>query len=290
MIELQLIGYTADLRSLVLRVGEEGGTRFKVPVDPDLLATLGEILDLSEPEVTAGLLEALGPGRLAELADGAAAGSGKPDVLGAQGVIALLHAAAAGVVPDALRRQSKLTPREIQRLLRAGRSVEAVARQADADVEWIRRWYRPIAAEQDQVIAAVHGSFQARSRLGQSRESVGNATRFALRERGVDPDDDEQVAWTASRHDESNRWTVSLRFRAGDVWQEAEWRYDAGTGRTEPGNDLAGELGWTRPRTGRHAEPTAEDEAADDDALSRPPRSLRTPGAPIPPLRRTSGP
>lgn len=44
MIELHLIGYTSDLRYLVLDVDEEGGrARYRVPVDGDLLLTLDEM-------------------------------------------------------------------------------------------------------------------------------------------------------------------------------------------------------------------------------------------------------
>ncbi len=50
------------------------------------------------------------------------------------------------------RRRGLLTPREMQSRLRAGRSVEDVAEEADVEVEWVERFAVPILAEQAQVV------------------------------------------------------------------------------------------------------------------------------------------
>ena len=320
MIELRLIGYTADLGHLVVSGGDPP-IRYRVPVDEDLLATVGELLDLERPERREALLRVLGPRvpASARTAAGLAAAGAEP--LAARGVAAAAaaadgaedadahaadaatngHAPPAAVVtgggaapppPDAPRpastpapRTSRLTPAEIQRLLRAGATPDSVAAQADADLAWVLRWYRPIAAEQEQVVRGVQRSRQSKARLGESHDLVGDAVRANLLVLGVDPEDPTQARWVAARRDGQGAWTVQLRYRAGGKAKTARWRYDPDTGDAAPTNDLAFDLGWTRPHRsgdGRRraapppATPAVEDGAADVGAQRPPPLSART--------------
>lgn len=280
MIELRLIGYTADLGHLVVSAGDPA-VRYKVPVDADLLATVGEVLDLESVERREALLRVLGPRVPATARTAAGVVQRGSEPLAARGVAAAARppGAAAGddgsaaegaapappsvavgapagtAAPDVALpaadepppRGSRLTPAEIQRLLRAGASPESVAARADADLGWVLRWYRPIAAEQEQVVRGVQRSRQAKARLGDSRDLVGDAVRSNLLALGVDPEDPAQVRWVAARRDGQPVWTVQLRFRAGGKAQTARWRYDPDNGEAAPTNDLAFDLGWTRP-------------------------------------------
>src|SRR5687767_11165671 len=95
--QLHLVGFTTDLDSLIFsgRKGAKSGS-FVLPLDEDLLGTIAEavrrrVADGEDIEVP---VEILGP---------------------------------AAPTP---RRQSQLSPREIQDRLRAGRSLEAIAAEA----------------------------------------------------------------------------------------------------------------------------------------------------------------
>lgn len=246
---LDLVGYTADLRSLVL-TSPDTGERFRMPVDHRLLTTLVEVLieaDDGGIELIRGILPT-GAGTSAD-ATGEDADAVDGDAPTAAAALLSLGRVATGqprARPDGAA--SRLTPSEIQRMLRAGRSPESVAEQAGVDLDWVVRWYQPIAAEQGKVITSVRGGRQERDGFGRSDELIGDAVRINLMDRGVDADDD-KVLWTAARPEGRPYWTVTLRFTEGERTRKATWRYDIGTGRVTPRDDLAVDLGWTKPVT-----------------------------------------
>lgn len=279
MEDLDLLGYSADLRHLV--VGAGNGSRFRIAVDEDLLGTLGELLYVTDPDRLRHLLTALGSQTPPpeELPSPAAAG-----VLAVQAQArAEADAEAdadAGVKVAPPIPSAGLTPGEIQRLLRAGREPGRVAREAGVDLDWVLRWYQPIAAEQQQVIRAVQSARQEREGAGPSRDVIGAAVRTSLRRRGIDPGGDD-VTWVAARQDGRPWWNVTLRFREGGHPVRATWRYELGSGVVTPHNDAAYELGWTPPVP--HPPPGRRADAEPPPPPSRSGAAWHPPSPPPPP-------
>lgn len=276
MQSLELVGYTADLTHLVL-ADAATGTRFRLPVTTDLVSTLAEVLEVNDDEARLALLTDLVPAPVA--------GSARVDLdapSAAAGIIQLGRIATGAVPKKVDGSTSRLTPSEIQRMLRAGKSPEAVAEQAGVAMDWVLRWYQPIAAEQGKVITSVRGGRQEREGFGLSDDLIGEAVRQNLLERDVDADDD-AVRWSAARPDGRPYWTVTIRFSEGDRIRKATWRYDIGTGKVTPRDELAVDLGWTRPVT--HPTPGRQHLGhltSEDD----PPGPLPKAAPPPPPARR----
>lgn len=259
MIELQLVGYTADLKHLVFGDTGNGAARFKARVDDDLVATMREIVGLLGRDV-GDLVSGFAP----QPAEPAPAVSAAPDPVAlhngrrapGEGALAAaaVAASAAGVVhagdaagndqAEAAARTSKLSPREIQSLLRAGKTPKNVAKLAGTDEEWVQRWLPPIEAEREQVLQAVQHARLTKARLGRSKDLVGDAVRRNLAAKGLAAD--ESVQWHAARKDGEAHWTVRLSYRSRGRLQRAVWRFDPETRVLEPRNALATEVGWTR--------------------------------------------
>jgi len=283
--QLQLVGYTADLLHLVFTDTDEGGGRFKAPIDEDFVATLTEVLELVDPDAAplGSLLGERSPHPPpAPEPDGIDAGTGddgdEPPV-GPRGVGPLAGMAAAVkwaaadngevVVGSDRPRPSKLAPREIQALLRAGQGVRSVAKLADTDEWWVRRWLPPIEAERDQVLQGVWSCSIAKTRLGVSADPVGEAVEKNLAAKGVRPDDP-SVEWSAARREGDAHWKVILRYRSRGRAQRAVWHFSTETGELLPRNNLAVDIAWTRPRRGATR--------ATADGARRPSRRAKAPG------------
>jgi hypothetical protein len=289
--ELQLVGYTADLRYLVF-ADASGTSRFRTPVDGDLFETLQEILELVDPDQA----EALGlpqpepepepepvPEPEPEPPGGDPTDNGEAERSpwpppGEGGIAGVLLARLPEPEPepepapedDGAGKHSLLSPREIQARLRAGTSLQAVAREADTDETWVRRWLPPIEAERERIIQAVQRSRVVKARLGPSHDRVGDAVRRNLVAKSVDPDD-ESVQWSASRREGQSFWAVTLRYRSRGRVQRAVWRFDPEIGSLEPADPLAGAVGWTGPnqRVTRRPARKASKKAAKKGAQKR---------------------
>lgn len=120
---------------------------------------------------------------------------------------------------EQFRTAGHLRPRDIQTRLRAGASVEEVAREAGVPVEHIRRYEGPVSAERTWVAQ------QARS-ITIGRESgaprLGELVVDRLASRGVPAED---LAWTAVRRP-GEPWELVLTFWAADREREARWTVD----------------------------------------------------------------
>jgi hypothetical protein len=264
--ELQLVGYTADLQHLVLS-DAAGASRFRVPVDDDFLATVEEVVGLARPESSFLQPATEPPSTVPEPAaplepEGLAPGEG---ALAASGLLAQ-RAVVASDAEAEQQRGSKLSPREIQALLRAGKTPAAVAKLAGTDEALILRWLPPIEAERDQVLQGVWRQRVSKARLGPSHDLLGEAVRRNLSAKSVQPE--EEARWTVARRDGDDVWSVELRYRSRGRAQRALWRYDPETDHLDPRNDLATEIAWTRPRRGKGAgttvpepQPTSGEEA-----------------------------
>lgn len=213
MLKLHLVGFTTDLKNLIFsrRSGAKSGG-YMVVIDERLLRTLQEVDRLAE-----------------EARQGRDTGLDVPEVEAA---------------PP--RPKSQLTPKEIQALLRRGRSVEEVARAAGTDMSWIDRFTGPIFAEQATIVDAVRSAWIAKPRKGRSSAPVGDAVAANLRARRVrmDPEDFD-AAWDAVRRD--GTWEVTFRYVSRGQRREATFEFDPETRHVRAANAMALQLGWRAP-------------------------------------------
>ena len=227
MVRLHLVGFTTDLKNLIF-ADERGATsgNFVVSVDSRLRHTLEEVARL-EQEV-----HETDPDEVLDEVE-------EPEAAPAPRVV------------------SKLSPKEIQSLLRQGKTEEQVARLAGTGVDWIRRFSFAILAERRDVIDAVRAATLSKPRLGPSGMTIGDAVEENLGAKrlrmGTEAIED---AWKAMR--KNGRWQVSFEYESRGQKRLARYSFDPNTRQVEPLNDIALELGWradprTKGGTGRPA-------------------------------------
>lgn len=153
--------------------------------------------------------------------------------------------------------KSKLTPAEIQQLIRAGRGIRSVANLAGTPVDWVRYLAEPIQEERRGIVRQMLTRRQERARLGLSESTIGEAIMENLRSRGVRaPEVIIDEGFTAFRPD-GREWRVRLVFDHRGKRQTANWSFDAQTREVTPLNSLATSLGWRRPE-GREGDMPAQ--------------------------------
>jgi DUF3071 family protein len=140
--------------------------------------------------------------------------------------------------------EPKLAPREVQRLLRAGRPVDAVARMAGMEAAWVERFIGPVLDERTIAIQASQRARLEKQRLGMSGAPLGDSVARNLRARRVKITEEELAdAWDASRVD-NQPWLIALTFTYRGREQRATWRYDPHTREISAVNRLGSDLGW----------------------------------------------
>ncbi|MDP8930520.1 MAG: septation protein SepH, partial [Actinomycetota bacterium] len=315
MIDVHLIGYTADLRHIVLDLEpDERRGRYRLEIDLDLFLTLDEVrerrraagmeagphirvVDDVEGTSAAAGVEVSSPaeqdsigddkaesshnharpapevepagsetGREGSRADqwgprtdsgtaraddpsslggGEPGASPVPDPTATQPLTAHVDSESEGkptadATTPTSQPESRLTPAEIQALLRAGRSLRTVAKLAGIDIQRVERWLPPIVAERTQVIQEALTT-PLGSDVGTARQPLVVAVTRNLSVRGIDPDN---ISWTANRRVDG-RWTVQLRYRGDDRVRCASWSFDRRDRTLTAGSTLAHELGWS---------------------------------------------
>lgn len=207
MIRVHLVGFTTDLKNLIFsRTRGAKSGNFIVSIDPRLRRTLEEVSRLEQEKKKA---DALKPAR----------DSRAP-------------------VPS-----SKLTPKEIQGLLRKGKTSQEVARAAETDVSWIERFSTPVLAERAGVIQSVQAGTISKARLGPSAVPVGEAIASNLRDKRINiPPEILDEGWSARTRDA--HWEVTFRYLSRGQRKEATFSYDSATRQVTPLNSLALELAW----------------------------------------------
>jgi hypothetical protein len=144
--------------------------------------------------------------------------------------------------------KSKLTPAEIQTLIRAGRGIRSVANLAGTPVDWVRYLAEPIQEERRGIVRQMLTRRQERARLGLSESTIGEAIMENLRARGIrTPEVILDEGFTAFRPD-GREWRVRLVFEHRGRRQTATWSFDTQTRQVTPMNSLATSLGWRRPQ------------------------------------------
>jgi hypothetical protein len=117
-------------------------------------------------------------------------------------------------------RESELSPKEIQARLRAGDSVEQVARAARIPTARIMIYATPVISERVRIIDQARAAKLRRPRGPASETALGNAVTQRLTEvAGLQP---ETVEWTAKRREDAS-WVIALSFAARGGNRTAQW-------------------------------------------------------------------
>ncbi|WP_114856354.1 septation protein SepH [Brachybacterium sp. YJGR34] len=122
-----------------------------------------------------------------------------------------------------------LRPREMQAMLRAGRTAEEIAEASEIPLEHVRRYEGPVLAEREWTAQRAR-TFPI-SRGGPALLAVVTE-RLAAREAGG------ETAWDAWRRQDGT-WTLQLRFSAGGRPREAHWVADLDNRSVSPVDDEA---------------------------------------------------
>lgn len=245
MKRLHLVGKSKDGGKLVLAKtkGAKFGT-FDVPITPKLVNLVRELLAEREAKKAT-------PKESKKAATADESGTGlfqQVTGIGEDGKEPEAAQAPAPVPEPAKPRRepprSKLSPAEIQVLLRSGRTVSAVAKMADAPAWWVQRLNDPIQQERTGAINLMLQSHLTRRRLGVSSESVGLAIFANLKERGVSfPERVIENGFSARRLD-AGPWRIQLAYQYRGARRTARWSFDPETRTVEALNPLAASLSW----------------------------------------------
>jgi hypothetical protein len=216
--KLHLVGFSAELDGLIFSLGK-GSDEFVVDLNGDLLQTIAEAERRRDRRSSVD----------ATIRARQQARSG--------------HA-------------SELSPRELQDRLRAGWSIEDVAREAGTDVEWVSRFAAPVRAEQSRIVDRAVGLTFDKARLGPSALPLGRSVVRNLGERGVRLAEEEVgSAWGAFQLEEG-LWVVRFSYTSRGRAQEAEWLFDVDAGELRARNRLASQLGHVPKHRARNPSAT----------------------------------
>lgn len=113
-----------------------------------------------------------------------------------------------------------LSPAELQARMRAGVSIDELARSTGMPAADIERWAGPVEAERARVLGAALAS-----------RVTGDAGLVSRRPLGelVVPRPDDDVTWSATRR-QDGRWRVLLQVERGGRVLTASWVHDLTTG------------------------------------------------------------
>lgn len=255
--QLHLVGFTTDHKGLILgtRRGTDEGS-YVVALDRAFVDQVEQLLRLQAGESAGD------------------SGSGAS----ANGSALLLRRP---------KTESKLTPRQVQTLLRSGRTVNEIAEEAGMSEEWVGRFAAPVLAEQARVIERATGLAYIRPKIGPSTQALGESVIWNLAERGIILSGEAiEDAWTSFQQPDGG-WVVRVAYLAERRRQHADWTIDMGKGVLKAVNRLANELGFVEAGRRRPAAlpPPAPVSASAQRAASAPPR----PTTPPPPVARPSG-
>ena len=118
--------------------------------------------------------------------------------------------------------ESSLTPRDIQARIRAGETLEDVARVAGIPMDRVERFAAPVLAEREHIASMAMASSVRRRGEPSGHRSLRITVTERLLGRGVDID---AIRWDSYRLDDG-RWAVTADYRAGDTSRHASFLYD----------------------------------------------------------------
>jgi hypothetical protein len=118
--------------------------------------------------------------------------------------------------------QTSLTPRDIQARIRAGETLEDVARVAGIPKDRVERFAAPVLAEREHVASMAMASSVRRRGEPSGHRSLRITVAERLQGRGVDID---AITWDSYRLDDG-RWAVTADYRSRDASRHASFFYD----------------------------------------------------------------
>jgi hypothetical protein len=131
-----------------------------------------------------------------------------------------LAAAVRGELDTGPRRESALSPKEIQARLRSGDTPEQVAKAANVPVNRVLRFFGPVASERDRIITQARAATMRRTRGPVATLPLGEAAERRLAT--VTGLQRESVEWSAKRRDDG-AWVVALTYSARGGQRRAAW-------------------------------------------------------------------
>ena len=134
---------------------------------------------------------------------------------------------------DAL--SAKVSPREIQALIRAGLSAQDVVRVSGATLDDVERYEGPVLAERDYVLTSALAT-QIVAEDGTPGGAFGSHVRIRLESLGAN--EQRWVAWK----DASEGWIVKVEFSSKNIDHDARWSFDPRRSTLVPLNADAGTL------------------------------------------------
>jgi hypothetical protein len=192
-----------------------------------------------------------------------------------------LTAAVRGELPrpgETGRPESALTPRDIQARLRAGESVEEIARSAGVPAARVERFAGPVEAERDRIIQAARTAVLSRSRRGPSAVPLGEAVDAHLAEAVTI--DDGSAQWSARKGDEGV-WLVEVVYSSRGRRKKGGWYFDPAAKELAAADASSSVLGFVEPDDDA-ARPSKVVAAAGPEAAAprrKPSKRRRTPMA-----------
>jgi Protein of unknown function (DUF3071) len=199
-----------------------------------------------------------------------------------------LHAAVRGKLDDSVRRESELSPKEIQARLRAGDAPEQVAKAAKVPVSRVMRYAGPVISERERIVDQARAAVMQRSRGPAPSVPLGLAAEKRLASTaGLRPD---TVSWTARRRDDG-AWVVSLGYVAKGGSRTATWLWQPAGRALTSLNSLGARLGAdevaatprrkraapTRTTAKRAAAASSRQTPTSRQAAEPPPAAVRSP-------------
>ena len=117
-----------------------------------------------------------------------------------------------------------MSVKDIQRRLRAGETMDAIAREGNISVDKVERFAGPILQERLFIIDQVHSLTPRRDGKENSRDSITvlDVVTSKLAPRGVDVD---SLDWNTWRLDDGT-WTIELHYPNRDGLGSAQFSYD----------------------------------------------------------------
>jgi hypothetical protein len=120
--------------------------------------------------------------------------------------------------------ESALTPREIQARVRAGGTLEDVARAAGMSTDWVEPFAAPVLAEREFIAGQAQAHPVRRGSETIAHRTLADVVGDRLASRRVDLD---TVRWDSWKL-EGRRWAVQVGYDSGKSHREALFTYDAG--------------------------------------------------------------
>ena len=159
--------------------------------------------------------------------------------------------------------ETSLTPRDIQARIRAGETLEDVARVAGIPMDRVERFAAPVLAEREHIASMAMASSVRRRGEPSGHRSLRITVTERLLGRGVDLD---AIRWDSYRLDDG-RWAVTADYRSGDASRHASFSYDLRGRFSIAANDEARWLLGDQPsaRGSQRGRPRLADESTEVD-------------------------